>query len=204
MRERGARSTERRGVPPSCSSTHSLTLTVPAPLLRRVESLLESVHEDARRTTVGLRRLQARDQLENLLSQLAETRHRSPVFRPILVKLAPDLTDAELDDALGAILDTGMDGVITTNTTISRGGLRSPVGQESGGLSGAPLTRQSLNIVEKIYSRIEDQIPIVGVGGIMSSDDAKAMLAVGAKLIQVYTGLIYAGPGLVKAIVESL
>lgn len=154
--------------------------------------------------TVGLRRLQARDHLEDLLSQLVQARLRSPVCRPILVKLAPDLADAELDDALGAIMDTGMDGVIATNTTVSRENLKSAVRKEAGGLSGSPLTARSRTMVAEIYRRTDGKLPIVGVGGIMTPDDAKAMLDVGATLIQVYTGLIYAGPGLVKEIIESL
>ncbi len=154
--------------------------------------------------TVGLRRLQARDQLENLLSQLHDARLRSPVSCPILVKLAPDLTDPELDDALDAITRTGMDGVIATNTTISRAGLRSPVGRETGGLSGAPLTLRSREMVREIYRRTLGKLPIVGVGGIMTPDDAKAMLDAGASLIQLYTGLIYAGPGLVREILAGL
>jgi dihydroorotate dehydrogenase len=154
--------------------------------------------------TIGLRKLQAREYLEDLLSQLAATRLQSPTPRPILVKLAPDLTDTELDEALAAILNTGMDGVVATNTTISREKLKLTNGQETGGLSGAPLTAKSCALVAKIYQRTNGKLPIVGVGGIMNPDDAKAMLAAGAQLIQLYTGLIYAGPGLVKDIVESL
>jgi dihydroorotate dehydrogenase len=154
--------------------------------------------------TVGLRRLQARDQLENLLAQLSAARLRSPHPRPILVKLAPDLSDLELDDALDALIRTGMDGVIATNTTVSRAELRSPSGRESGGLSGAPLTKRSRTVVSEIYRRTSGKLPIVGVGGIMSPDDAKAMLDAGAALIQLYTGLIYAGPGLVREILLHL
>ena len=154
--------------------------------------------------TIGLRRLQARDQLEGLLHQLNDARQKSSVPCPILVKPAPDLTDTELDDALDAILRTGMDGVIATNTTIHRAGLRSPLGRESGGLSGAPLTKRSRGVVQKIYQRTSGRLPIVGVGGIMTPDDAQAMLDAGATLIQLYTGLIYAGPGLVREIVTQL
>ncbi len=154
--------------------------------------------------TVGLRRLQARDHLEDLLKQLAAARLRSPVFRPILVKLAPDLTDEELDDALAAITTAGMDGVIAANTTIGREGLRSAVGQETGGLSGDPLKAKSLETVCKIHARTSGKLTIIGVGGIMNPEDAKAMLDNGAALIQVYTGLIYAGPGLVREIVDKL
>ena len=154
--------------------------------------------------TVGLRRLQARELLEDLLGQLAAARLRSPVPCPILVKLAPDLTDAELDDALDAIIRTGMDGVIATNTTISREYLRSPVGRETGGLSGAPLRQRSVEMVRQISQRTVGKLPIVGVGGIMSPQDARAMLDAGATLVQVYTGLIYGGPGLVREIVGNL
>jgi dihydroorotate dehydrogenase len=154
--------------------------------------------------TVGLRCLQAREYLEDLLKRLNVHRSTFNIHRPILVKLAPDLTDAELDDALAAITRSGMDGVIATNTTISREGLRSPVGQETGGLSGAPLTERSREVVSKIYNRIGDGLPIIGVGGIMSPADARAMLDAGARLIQLYTGLVYAGPGLVKRIIDAL
>jgi dihydroorotate dehydrogenase len=154
--------------------------------------------------TVGLRRLQARDHLEDILLQLSDARLRSPVSRPILVKLAPDLTDEELDDALAAITATGMDGIIATNTTTDREGLHSPIGEEAGGLSGAPLTGKSRSMVAEVYRRTAGELPIIGVGGIMNPDDARSMLDAGASLIQVYTGLIYAGPGLVKQIVQSL
>lgn len=153
--------------------------------------------------TVGLRRLQARSYLEDLLKQLAAKRTKLQSPKPILVKLAPDLTEAELDDALAAIMGAGMEGVIATNTTIRRDGLCSSKGQEQGGLSGSPLTAKSLDFVEKIYSRAAGRLPIVGVGGIMKPEDAKAMLDAGASLIQLYTGLIYAGPGLVKNIVQA-
>jgi len=162
--------------------------------------------------TVGLRRLQAREYLEDLLARLADARLRlalseiegSSVPRPILVKLAPDLTDLELDDALAAITATGMDGVIATNTTISRENLRSPLGKESGGLSGAPLTEKSRSLVAEIRQRTGGSLPIVGVGGIMNPDDARAMLDAGASLIQLYTGLVYAGPGLARRIAEAV
>ena len=154
--------------------------------------------------TIGLRRLQAREILEDLLNQLAAKRSALSVSRPILVKLAPDLSDDELDDALAAVSGAGMDGVVATNTTIDRTGLRSVLGQEIGGLSGAPLSGKSLGVVEKIHSKTAGRLPVVGVGGIMNSDDAKAMLDAGASLIQLYTGMIYAGPGLVKNIVRAL
>ncbi len=153
--------------------------------------------------TVGLRRLQGRDMLESLLSAIAGERRTSSLKRPILVKLAPDLSDEELDDALGVILDTGMDGVIATNTTLGREGLRSTRREESGGLSGRPLTVRSEAVLARVLKRLEGRLPVVSVGGIMSPEDAKRRLDMGAALVQVYTGLIYAGPGLVKAIIQA-
>jgi dihydroorotate dehydrogenase len=158
--------------------------------------------------TVGLRRLQARDALQELLSALAERRQQEaqrlgrPV--PLLVKLAPDLTDAELDDALQAILSTGMDGVIATNTTIRREGVPVRWAAEAGGLSGAPLRALSTSMVRKIAERTQGCLTVIGVGGVSSAQDAQEKLDAGACLVQVYTGLIYEGPGLVKGIVQGL
>lgn len=154
--------------------------------------------------TVGLRRLQGREMLEGLLGAIAEERQNLKVKCPILVKIAPDLSDEELDDAVGVILDTGMDGIIATNTTLSREGIRSPLRAESGGLSGRPLTALSDSVLGKVVARVNAQVPIIAVGGIMSADDARRKLDLGATLIQVYTGLVYAGPGLVKNIVRRI
>jgi dihydroorotate dehydrogenase len=148
--------------------------------------------------------LQARDHLESLLASLIERRSKLEAQPPILVKLAPDLNDAELDDALDAILSAGVDGVIATNTTISREGVDSPVRNEAGGLSGAPLRQRSTAMIREIHQRTAGKLPIIGVGGIMSVDDARAKLDAGADLIQVYTGMIYRGPGLAREIVEGL
>jgi len=158
--------------------------------------------------TVGLRRLQGREMLEGLLGAIAREREQIRLGRggnaPILVKIAPDLTDEELDDAVGAILDSGMDGIVATNTTLSREGVRSPLRVETGGLSGRPLTGLGDSVLEKVLARVNARVPVVGVGGIMSPDDAKRKLDLGATLVQVYTGMIYAGPGLVKKIVEGI
>jgi len=153
--------------------------------------------------TVGLRRLQAREYLEDLLRQLNLARSEMPVYRPILVKIAPDLTWDELDDALNAITATGMDGIIATNTTIRRDNLVSPMGSQTGGLSGAPLTTRSREVVSEIFKRTDEKLPIVGVGGIMTPGEARAMLDAGAALVQIYTGLVYAGPGLVKELLDN-
>jgi dihydroorotate dehydrogenase len=154
--------------------------------------------------TVGLRRLQGREMLETLLGQINAARDTWHVTQPVLVKLAPDLNDEELDDALGAILDNRMDGVIATNTTLGCEGLQSKHQNETGGLSGRPLKVRSEAVLAKIVKRLDGRIPVISVGGIMSPEDAKRRLDMGAALVQVYTGLIYAGPGLVQKIVRAI
>jgi dihydroorotate dehydrogenase len=119
---------------------------------------------------------------------------------PLLVKLAPDLSEGELDEAVDVILGAQMDGVIVTNTTLAREGLRSKNRAESGGLSGSPLRLRSEAVLCQVVKRVDGKIPIVSVGGIMRAEDAKRRLDLGATLIQIYTGLIYQGPGLVKKI----
>jgi dihydroorotate dehydrogenase len=158
--------------------------------------------------TVGLRQLQGRKALEGLLSQLdAQRRYEERRLEkrlPLLVKLAPDLADAALTEAVDVILSTHMDGVIVTNTTLAREGLRSRQQVETGGLSGSPLRLRSEEVLRQMAKHINGQIPIVSVGGIMSPGDAKRRLDLGATLVQLYTGLIYRGPGLVKAILAEL
>lgn len=158
--------------------------------------------------TAGLRRLQGRDELEYLLThldaqrKLEEARWEKKV--PLLVKLAPDLAADELDEALEVILRTGMDGVIATNTTLRREGLRSKQQEETGGLSGEPLRARSEAVLRSVVKKVEGRLPVVSVGGIMSPEDARRRLDLGAALVQVYTGLVYAGPGLVKQIVQRV
>ncbi|HEX7541124.1 MAG TPA: quinone-dependent dihydroorotate dehydrogenase [Anaerolineales bacterium] len=158
--------------------------------------------------TVGLRRLQGRTMLEGLLGAIAKERENIAAGRggntPILVKLAPDLSDEELDDALDVILRTGMDGVIATNTSLGRAGLRSKQREETGGLSGEPLRVRSEAVLRSVVKKLDGHLPVVSVGGIMNPEDARARLDAGAALVQIYTGLVYAGPGLVKQIVQNL
>lgn len=157
--------------------------------------------------TVGLRRLQEKEALDRLLSQINSERERVTSFKnqpPILVKLAPDLSDRELDDALETILVNNMDGVIATNTTLSRDGLKSQLAIENGGLSGIPLFSRSLEMVGKIVQRTSGKLPVIGVGGIINATGVQKMLDAGAVLVQLYTGLIYEGPGLVKRILQDL
>ena len=158
--------------------------------------------------TAGLRRLQSREMLETLLSAIAGERRANASTHgrhiPILVKLAPDLSDDELDDALDVILRGGMDGVIATNTTLGRAGLRSRHQNETGGLSGEPLRVRSEAVLAQVLKRLDGRIPVVSAGGIMSPEDAKRRLDMGAALVQVYTGLVYAGPGLVQKIIRAV
>lgn len=158
--------------------------------------------------TLGLRRLQARNQLEALLRALADERLQlaanSGSRIPMLVKLAPDLEDDELADAIEAIIRSGMDGVIATNTTVTRRGLLSPRGGETGGLSGRPLRARSTEVVRRIVSLSEGRLPVVGVGGVFGPEEAREKLDAGAVLVQVYTGLVYRGPGLAREVLKGL
>ena len=158
--------------------------------------------------TVGLRRLQGRQALEQLLGSVVQERQAQQAALgrrvPLLVKLAPDLDETELDDALEVILQNGIDGVIAANTTIRREGIASPLAQEAGGLSGAPLTARGMQMVRQICQRTDGKLPVIGVGGIMNTQDARQRLEAGAILVQVYTGLVYAGPGFVGQIVRGL
>jgi len=158
--------------------------------------------------TAGLRSLQGRDALHGLLTQIRYQRDieqtRLKKRLPVLVKLAPDLSEIELDEALGVVIDTGMDGVIVTNTTLGRESLQSALRAEAGGLSGRPLTRLSDDVLARVVKSVAGRIPVVGVGGIMLPEDARRKLDLGASLVQIYTGMIYAGPGLVKDIVNKI
>jgi dihydroorotate dehydrogenase len=154
--------------------------------------------------TVGLRQLQERQALGQLLKQLDVEREqicqKASRKVPLLVKLSPDLNDGQLNDALDAILANHMDGVIATNTTISRDGVNSTRAGEDGGLSGAPLFERSLRIVSKIQKYTDGKLPVIGVGGMADAASVQRMMDAGAVLVQIYTGLIYQGPGLVRDI----
>lgn len=157
--------------------------------------------------TPGLRSLQSREALQDILHPLAVEKRLlaqqlgRPV--PVLVKLAPDLDDDALDGALAAIIGNQMDGVIISNTTISRPPLVSPLAGETGGLSGAPLTALSLQMTRKVVARLSGSLPVIASGGVMNAADAQARLDAGAVLVQLYTGLIFEGPGLVKQILDT-
>jgi len=158
--------------------------------------------------TPGLRRLEGRERLDGLLGSIADERdairEEGGGRKPVLVKLSPDLDDRELADAIGILLERGMDGVIATNTTLARDGLRSRQREEEGGLSGRPLAGRSEKVLEKVVGLLNGKLPVISAGGIMTPEDAKRRLEMGATLVQVYTGLVYTGPSLVRNIVQAL
>ncbi|MBE5033867.1 quinone-dependent dihydroorotate dehydrogenase [Gallalistipes aquisgranensis] len=152
--------------------------------------------------------LQDKEHLREILDGLLEFRRGQNQYRPILLKISPDLTTPQLDDAIGVLVETGLDGIVATNTTTSREGLstdlKTVAAIGNGGLSGAPLTERALEMVRYIHTRTEGRYPIIGVGGIMTPEDARRMLEAGASLVEVYTGFIYNGPGFVKKICKHL
>jgi dihydroorotate dehydrogenase len=122
------------------------------------------------------------------------------------LKIAPDLTNEQLDDVVEIVLETGIAGLIATNTTLSREGLQSEVSvtQEAGGLSGKPVSDRSTEVIAYIHKKSKGKIPMIGVGGIHSAADALAKLRAGASLVQIYTGFIYEGPGLIQEINKAI
>jgi dihydroorotate dehydrogenase len=156
--------------------------------------------------TPGLRALQARDALERLLGACAARARSLPVPKPLLVKLAPDLSDEALDEAVDVSLAVGASGIIATNTTLERPGASAqhPNAREAGGLSGEPLAELSLRALRRVCGRAQRRIPVVGVGGVMSAADVYARLRAGACLVQVYTGFIYGGPLFPRTVLREL
>lgn len=159
--------------------------------------------------TPGLRELQQRGPLTEILSELQRCNARRQVRKPILLKIAPDLTDDQLDDIIEIVAQTQIDGVIATNTTISRDMLfdtpvRSVERMGAGGLSGALLTERSTEVIRYLHERSGGAFPIVGVGGIMTPEDAIEKLEAGASLVQVYSGFIYQGPAFARNITRAL
>jgi dihydroorotate dehydrogenase len=159
--------------------------------------------------TKQLRQLQGADQLGELLSVLkrrqSELADQHGRYVPLALKIAPDLDTAQVDDVADALIAHGIDGVIATNTTTSRTAVQGmPNADEAGGLSGAPLAAASDAVIQALRRRLGDRVPIIGVGGVMQGDDARAKRAAGARLVQVYSGLIYRGPGLVAECARAL
>ena len=153
--------------------------------------------------TPNLRALQDKEPLTKLLAGLQEL-NKTRSQKPILLKIAPDLTDEQLNDIIEIVQDTKIAGVIATNTTISRDGLQSSNKEEVGGLSGSPLRDRSTEVIRFLHQKSQGAFPIIGVGGIHSPQDALEKLEAGASLIQLYTGFIYEGPSLIKRINEEI
>ena len=158
--------------------------------------------------TPGLRDLQEREPLTKLLTALQQENRQRPIAKPILLKIAPDLTNGQLDDIITIVAETGIAGVIATNTTISRAGLQTDPAKVdqlgAGGVSGKPLRERATDIIRYLHQQSGGAFPIIGVGGIFSAEDAQEKLRAGASLIQVYTSFIYEGPGLAKRINQGL
>ena len=150
--------------------------------------------------TPNLRALQDKEPLTELLQTLQNKNLAKPKQKPVLLKIAPDLTDEQLLDIIDIVAVTKIAGVIATNTTISREGLQSINKAEMGGLSGKPLTKRATEVIRFLSEKSNKAFPIIGVGGIHTAEDAIEKLDAGASLVQLYTGFIYEGPALVKAI----
>lgn len=155
-----------------------------------------------------LRKLQDQDSLEQILGRIMELRSKRDIQKPVLLKISPDLNKRQLDETLEIVKRLKLDGIVATNTTVSREGLKtSPEKIQAigkGGMSGAPITARSLEVVRYIHQKSEGKLPIIAVGGIMSVQDALNMLDAGAGLIQLYTGFIYEGPALARRINRAL
>jgi dihydroorotate dehydrogenase len=158
--------------------------------------------------TPNLRALQEKEPLKQLLFTLQEKNKTKVKPKPILIKIAPDLTNEQLDDIIEIVFETKLDGIVATNTTISRDNLLTEKNKIDaigvGGLSGKPLTKKSTEIIKYIVEKSHHKIPIIAVGGIMSADDAMEKLNAGASLVQLYTGFIYEGPNLIKEINKKI
>lgn len=158
--------------------------------------------------TPGLRELQEKGPLLQILGELQKLNLRKVTPKPIFLKIAPDLTNSQLDDIVDIVLESRIAGVIASNTTLSRSDLRTSnstveaIG--AGGLSGKPLTKRSTEVVRYICQKSNHAFPVIAVGGIMSAQDALEKFEAGASLVQIYTGFIYEGPGLIKSICKSL
>jgi dihydroorotate dehydrogenase len=158
--------------------------------------------------TPGLRALQDREPLTALLKHLKTVNAGYAKPKPILLKIAPDLSEPQLDDIIAIVQETALDGIVATNTTIERSGLNTEAEVVSaigaGGLSGKPLRQRSTEVVRYIHQKSDGSIPIIAVGGIFTAEDALEKIEAGASLVQVYTGFIYEGPGIAKQICQGI
>lgn len=157
---------------------------------------------------VGLTALQDISFLSDIVDRLLDLRRYYDTYRPILLKVSPDLSKEQLDDIIDYCMRSGIDGIVAGNTTRSREGLTIPQSKideiGNGGMSGAPVHKKNLELVRYIHAKSQGNLPIIGVGGIMSGTEAKAMLDAGASLVEIYSGFIYEGPALIKKIINHL
>ncbi|SEM93007.1 dihydroorotate oxidase A [bacterium A37T11] len=156
--------------------------------------------------TPGLRELQEKEPLTHILRTLQARNRKNDLSRPILLKIAPDLSNSQLDDIVDIVKETGIAGVIATNTTLSREGLESSktLKEQAGGLSGKPLRLRATEVIRYLAEKSGNAFPIIGVGGIHSPEDALEKLKAGASLMQLYSGFIYEGPQLIRRICKAL
>jgi dihydroorotate dehydrogenase len=157
--------------------------------------------------TPGLRELQEKPALRKILIHLQMINNGKAEAKPVLLKIAPDLTQEQIDDVIDLAIEIKLDGLVATNTTISRAGLSAQseeVGKEAGGLSGLPLKQKSTEIVKYIAQKTKGEIPVIATGGIFTAADVKEKLDAGASLVQVWTGFIYEGPFIVRRILKGL
>ncbi|MCR6495881.1 quinone-dependent dihydroorotate dehydrogenase [Thermomonas sp. S9] len=178
--------------------------------LRRVYAVADYVAVNiSSPNTAGLRELQEEQALRRLVGTLREEQEKLAAHHgrrvPLLVKIAPDLSENDIDAAGRVLGDLQVDGVIATNTTLAREGVEeSPLAEQAGGLSGAPLMSRATTVLRMLRTRLRDDIPLVGVGGILHGADAATKQAAGAVLVQTYTGLVYRGPALIGECVDAL
>lgn len=158
--------------------------------------------------TPGLRELQEKESLRKILTHLQTINVKQEKPKPLLLKIAPDLTQEQIDDVIDLAMEIKLDGLVATNTTISRETLATSKEEiqkiGNGGLSGLPLKQRSAEVVKYIYDKTNGRIPVIASGGVFTGDDAKEKIAAGGSLVQVWTGFIYEGPGIVKRICKSL
>ncbi len=158
--------------------------------------------------TPGLRELQEKEPLKNIINKLQEINNQKPSPKPILLKIAPDLTTEQLKDIVEIVRETKLSGVIATNTTIDRTGLQTPASEiekiGAGGLSGKPLTKRSNEVLWFLRRELGNDIPLIGVGGIMDHNDVTEKINRGANLVQIYSGLVYEGQGIVRNLISKL
>ncbi len=156
----------------------------------------------------NLRDLQDRDSLRNILQSICAYRNKQELYRPVLLKISPDLSFRQIDETIEIVMSEGIDGIVATNTTTSRSDLVTSFDKVTeignGGLSGSPLSKRSTEVIRHIYNKTQGKLPIIASGGVMSSSDAIEKLNAGASLVQVYTGFIYEGPSIVKQICNAI